>query len=295
MSGRRGTHVDGRPWLSWLYVPGDRPERFDKAVASGASVVILDLEDAVSPAHKDAARSHVVAYLNERSSGPTPLHVRVNGLGTAWVDDDLTALAGDGAGAAAHPDGIRVPKVESVDDLDRVALAVGPSMPLYAIVESARGLRSVDAIAAHPAVAGVALGEQDLLAELGVTAPAAVDAMRLQVVLAAAAAGKGPVPMSVFPRIRDDAGFLETSRAGRALGMVGRSVIHPAQVALTRQAFRPDQGEIDWATDVVATAGDDDAPGATSTADGQFVDAPVLARARALLALADATIEPDPS
>ncbi|WP_157254100.1 HpcH/HpaI aldolase/citrate lyase family protein [Nonomuraea typhae] len=263
--------------VTWLYVPGDRPERFAKAAASGADVVIVDLEDAVAPARKEEALGNVLAFLRERPEGPR-VHVRVNDLATERGRADLRALDG-----LAGLDGLRVPKVESPGVLD------GIRTPVYALLESAAAILGAAAIAAHPAVAGVALGEQDLMAELSITAPEALDQLRLQVVLAAAAAGLPPVPMSVYPDIRDEDGLVASCLRGRALGLFGRSAIHPAQVPAIRRGFRPSEEEVAGAAEVVAAAERAGAAGvgALALADGRFVDAPVVARARRTLALAE--------
>ncbi|MEU6713487.1 CoA ester lyase [Nonomuraea sp. NPDC046802] len=262
--------------VTWLYVPGDRAERFAKAAASGADVVIIDLEDAVAPARKDEARANAVAYLRERSEGGGPVHVRINDLATARGRDDLAAV-----GQLA--DGVRVPKVESAEVLDAIAGA-----PAYALLESAAGLVNARAIAAHPSVAGIALGEQDLAAELSISDENAMNHLRLQAVIAAAAAGLPPVPMSVYPNVQDEAGLLASSRAGRALGLFGRTAIHPRQIPVIRRAFRPTEEEAARAAEIVEAAqvAEQAGLGAVALPDGRFVDAPIVARARRTVALA---------
>ncbi|TMR95863.1 HpcH/HpaI aldolase/citrate lyase family protein [Nonomuraea basaltis] len=273
--------------VTWLYVPGDRPERFGKAVASGADVVIIDLEDAVAPVRKDEARANAVAYLRARQeadggSGDRPdggavqVHVRVNDLSTPRGLDDLTAV-----GELA--DAVRLPKVGSPAVLDVVTGA-----PAYAVLESAAGIVNAQAIAAHPRVAGVALGEQDLAAELSITDEAAMNHLRLQVVLAAAAAGLPPVPMSVYPDIKDEAGLIASCRAGRALGLFGRTALHPRQILAIRRAFRPTEEETARAAEIVEAAerAGRSGTGAVALPDGRFVDAPIVARARRTVALA---------
>ncbi|MEV5327654.1 CoA ester lyase [Nonomuraea sp. NPDC052634] len=269
------------PPVTWLYVPGDRPERFGKAVASGADVVIIDLEDAVAPARKDEARENAVAYLRARPDGGV-LHVRVNDPATARGRDDLAAVAG-------LADAVRLPKVESTGVLDALTGA-----PAYALLESAAGIVNAREIAAHPSVAGVALGEQDLASELGITDEQAMNHLRLQVVLAAAAAGLPPVPMSVYPDVKDEAGLLASCRAGRAIGMFGRTAIHPRQIPAIRRAFRPGEEETARAAEIVAAAerAEQAGLGAVALPDGRFVDAPIVARARRTLALARHLAEP---
>jgi citrate lyase subunit beta/citryl-CoA lyase len=261
--------------VTWLYVPGDRPERFAKAAASGADVVIIDLEDAVAPARKDEARAHAAAYLRDRPAGGPPVHVRVNDLGTQRGLDDLDAL-----GRLA--DAVRVPKVASPATLD---LLERLGVRAYPLLESAAGILEAPAIAAHPSVDGIALGEQDLAAELNITGGPALDHLRLRAVLAAAAAGLPPVPMSVFPSVRDDEGLAASCAAGRELGMFGRAAIHPRQIPVIRAAFRPSAEETARAAEIVRAAVASGG-GATTLQDGGFVDAPVLARARRTLALA---------
>ncbi|MEV1002543.1 CoA ester lyase [Nonomuraea sp. NPDC050202] len=263
--------------VTWLYVPGDRPERFDKAVASGADVVIIDLEDAVAPVRKDAARQNAVAYLRARRGTPGPaVHVRVNDPATARGRDDLAAV-----GELA--DAVRLPKVESTAVLDALTGA-----PAYALLESAAGIVAAREIAAHPRVAGVALGEQDLAAELAITDEQAMNHLRLQVVLAAAAAGLPPVPMSVYPDVKDEAGLLASCRAGRALGLFGRTAIHPRQIPAIRRAFRPTEEETARAAEIVTAAeqAEQAGLGAVALPDGRFVDAPIVVRARRTVDLA---------
>ncbi|TDE58447.1 CoA ester lyase [Nonomuraea mesophila] len=275
------------PPVTWLYVPGDRPERFGKAVASGADVVILDLEDAVAPARKDEARANAVAYLRSRAGEPSGprVHVRVNDLSTGRGRADLEAV-----GELA--DGVRLPKVESPAVLDLMAGA-----PAYALLESAAGIVAAREIAAHPRVAGVALGEQDLAAELAVTDEHAMNHLRLQVVLAAAAARLPPVPMSVHPHVGDEAGLLASCRAGRALGLFGRTAIHPRQIPVIRRAFRPDDDEVARAAEIVEAAerAERTDTGAIALPDGRFVDAPIVARARRTVALARRLADPPSS
>ncbi|MGP4101532.1 HpcH/HpaI aldolase/citrate lyase family protein [Nonomuraea sp. KM90] len=272
--------------VTWLYVPGDRPERFAKAVASGADVVIIDLEDAVAPARKDEARRNAVAYLRDRPDVSCQVHVRVNDPATARGRADVAAV-GDLA------DAVRLPKVESAAVID----ALPGAAPAYALLESAAGIVAAGEIAGHPRVAGVALGEQDLSAELGITDEQAMNHLRLQVVLAAAAAGLPPVPMSVYPDIKDEAGLLASCRAGRALGLFGRTAIHPRQIPAIRRAFRPTEEEAARAAEIVAAAERAEAAGigAVALPDGRFVDAPIVARARRTVDLARRLADPSPS
>lgn len=269
--------------LSWLYVPGDRPDRFEKAAASGADVVIIDIEDAVDASRKDQARANAVAHLSQPRGGPQR-HVRINDLATQRGRRDLAALVG-----APGLDAVRLPKVESVSDLDALDEAFGHQpIPAFALLESARGLANMSAIAAHPHIVGIALGEQDLAAELSI-GESALDQLRLQAVVTAAAAGLGPVPMSVFANVGDEAGLLASCQRGRELGMFGRTAIHPSQIPLIRKAFRPTEAEVSRARALLEAAAQAelDGVGALVLPDGRFVDAPIITKARRVLALAE--------
>jgi citrate lyase subunit beta/citryl-CoA lyase len=266
-----------RPVLVALYVPGDRPDRFAKAFAAGADQVIVDLEDAVAPARKEVARQAVAALL----AGPVPgrVAVRTNGAGTPWHEDDLEMLAR----AALRP-AVRLPKVEGPADVDRVLERLGGAPPeLTCLLESALGVEQAYAVASHPSVSGIALGEADLRAELGVTAEAALDWLRVRSVVAARAAGLPAPAMAAYPRLDDDAGLRASCRHGATLGLRGRAAIHPRQVPVIRETFSPTADEVTDARLVLeALAG---AAGAVRLPDGRMVDEAMAAQARALLAL----------
>lgn len=277
------------PPRTWLYVPGDRPDRFDKAAASGTDVVILDLEDAVSPDHKDQARANVVTWLSapERASSPVRTQVRINpidgerGRADIAAIRDLTAISE-----------IRVPKVSTVADADRLAEALGSSgPPAVALLESAAGIENAAAIAAHPVIAGLGLGEADLSAELSLRGEDGLTWIRTRVVVAAAAAGLPPVAMSAYTNVTDLDGLATSCARGRDLGMFGRAAIHPRQLAIIGAAFLPDAEEIARAREILdaARGAEHDGVGALALPDGRFIDAPVVERARRVLALADET------
>lgn len=269
-----------------LYVPGDRPERFARAFAAGADQVILDLEDAVAPERKGLAREAVAELL----AGPVPtrVSVRPNGAGTAWHEDDLAMLA-----QAPWRPGLRLPKVEGPDDVDRVLDQLGErlgerrdqGLELTCLLESARGVEQAYAVASHPDVSGIGLGEADLRAELGVTAEAGLDWLRVRSVVAARAAGLPAPAMAVYPRLDDDDGLRTSCLHGAALGLRGRAAIHPRQVPVIRAAFSPTAAEVADARMVLdALSG---GAGAVRLPDGRMVDAAMAAAARAVLALRD--------
>ena len=215
--------------ITALYVPGDRPDRFDKAVATGADLVILDLEDAVTPANKAAAREAVTQWLTAHPSGSRPaVEVRVN----AGDDDDLAALAG------ATDVGIRLPKVESGADVDRVVDVLG-AVAIAAVVETAVGVEALGEITRHRAVRAVSLGEADLASDLGTRHPRVLDAVRARLLVAARAAGLPPPMASVFTDIADLDGLRADTEVAREMGFVGRAAIHPVQVPVIAAAFAP--------------------------------------------------------
>jgi len=258
-----------------LYVPGDRPDRFGKAVSAGPDIVILDLEDAVAPDAKETALAAVTAWLAGRdadgpdAAGPA-IQVRVN----RSADHELTALVATGA-----PFGLRLPKVESTAELDRVA-ALAPGVPLTALVESALGVERAFELASHPAVVALGAGEADLAAELGTRDETVVDHLRVRLLVAARAAGL-PAPMlAAYPGIRDLDGLRADTERGRRLGWHGRSAIHPSQLPVIREVFRPREDEAAWAHAVLEALA---AGGVATLADGQMVDEAMAARARRIL------------
>lgn len=250
--------------ITGLYVPGNRPDRFDKAVATGADLVILDLEDAVAPKDKAYARDAVATWL-AGASVDCVLQVRVHDR------DDLTALSGLSGFE------VRLPKVESVAQLDQVAAAL-PGVPVTALVESAFGVEHAADLAAHPAVTRLGLGESDLASELGTRADQVLDHARVRLLYAALAAGL-PAPMlSAYPDIADLAGLRADTERGRALGWVGRVAVHPTQLPVIAEVFRPSAAERRWADDVLAAGA-----GVSRLPNGEMVDPAMVGRARAIL------------
>jgi len=252
--------------LTALYVPGSRPDRFDKAVGSGADVVILDLEDAVAADDKPAARDAVRSWLATVTS---PVQVRVNAPGSAHLEADLAAL----------PPGVplRVPKVESPADLDTLG-----DRDLHVIVESALGVERAFDLARAPRVRSLCLGEADLAAELGLDGDEGFAWIRSRVVVAARAAGLPAPMMSAYPQVTDLDGLAASCAAGRRLGLVGRTAIHPTQIPVIRAAFAPTGAQVAWAREVLAVL---DADGVGRLADGSMVDAAMARRAARILAV----------
>lgn len=274
-----------RTVLTWLYVPGDRPAVVARALASGADVVLVDLEDAVAPDRKAYARDATAELLTDPSPGPSPVHVRINALDGPLAERDVRAVAGL-PGLA----GLRLPKAggpAEVRDVAGWAAEAGRAgIALYPILESALGVeRAYEIATATPSVRGLALGEADLRADLGVYDEAGLAWPRSRAVVAARAAGLAPPAQSVYADVRDLEGLAASCARGRALGFLGRAAIHPRQLPVIEEAYLPTAAEVRAARDIVLAAPTDE--GALALPDGRFVDAAVVAGARRTLDLAE--------
>ncbi|WP_327287410.1 HpcH/HpaI aldolase/citrate lyase family protein [Streptomyces sp. NBC_01198] len=257
---------------TWLFVPGDRPERFAKAAAAQADQVIIDLEDAVSPDAKDGARRAAVRWLRDGHES----WVRVNAPGSPWYDRDVSAIGG-----LAGLRGIVVPKAEKVSDLRALAVRVASYVQLIGLVESAGGVLHAAALARCEAVARLAFGAVDFA--LDIDADETDEALLLAreaLVVASRAARKPPPLDSVTTSLAPGAAASDARRA-RALGFGGKLLIHPAQVGPVAEAFRPTDVQVRWARGVLDAAGRA-ANGAVGK-DGQMLDRPVVDRARRIV------------
>jgi len=256
---------------SYLFVPGDRPERFDKACTAGAGQVIVDLEDAVAPDAKDRARSAVSAWLRAER----PVALRINAVGTPCFEADLTLAAQPGVAA------VMLPKAERADDLARVA-AAAPQAALLPLIESARGMEAIDAIARAARVQRLVFGSIDFQLDLGIEGDDdALLFFRSRIVFASRLGGLAP-PVDGACTVIDDAESLRAQALrARRLGFGAKLCIHPRQVAVVEQAFAPSDDEIAWARRVLDAA--EAAQGGAVAVDGRMVDRPVLLQARRLL------------
>jgi citrate lyase subunit beta/citryl-CoA lyase len=257
--------VDPLTARSLLFVPGDRPERFDKAVATGADIIVIDLEDAVASDAKHVALGHALDWL---SAGNTAV-VRVNGFGTSQHTAEVAALAATSAF-------LMVPKSQAADELASVQAVVGDRV--IALVETARGIRDADQVASAPGVVRIALGNVDLSAELGVDAAshAALAYSRSRLVVASAAAALAP-PVDGVTTALDSPETLATDLAvTRELGFGGKLCIHPRQVEPVNAALSPSAEELAWARRILLAAGP---ASGVSVIDGAMIDPPVVARA----------------
>ncbi|MGW3616212.1 HpcH/HpaI aldolase/citrate lyase family protein [Micromonospora arida] len=277
---------------SYLYVPGDAPDKLAKAAGRGADAVIVDLEDAVPQAGKDAARSAVAAFLRSAPPG-VAWWVRINPGRLGHVD----AATVVGPGLA----GLCVAKAESAAELVALDEVLGAAesaagspvgtTPVVPLLESAAAVVAVLDIARAPRVRRLQLGEADLRADLGVTlGPDERELLfvRSQVVLASAAVGIEPPVGPVSTDFRDLVALRESTTALRRLGFVGRACIHPAQVAVVNEVFTPAPDEVATAADLVARfdAAVRDGVAVCLDAQGRLVDEAVVRSARRLLALA---------
>jgi citrate lyase subunit beta / citryl-CoA lyase len=254
------------PALTWLYVPGNRPDRVEKAIASDAHAVIVDLEDGVEPGAKAEARANLPALFGHPRD--KPVYVRVN----AHDADDLEVVS------ALAISGVFVPKVAGPEDVPSIGL------PVHCLIETAAGVEAAYEIARTHGVAGISLGEADLRSETGAL-EAGLDWARGRIVNAAVAAGLPRPPQSVYPQLNDDEGLARSCLRGRELGHLGRSAIHPAQLPIIEQAYLPSEEETAWARATVERL--EHALGATTLAGGEFVDAAMLGAARQVIALAE--------
>jgi citrate lyase subunit beta/citryl-CoA lyase len=268
---RASGYPDVRNARSWLFVPGDRGDRFAKAAASGADVVVCDLEDAVAAEAKASSRTEVARWLADGGLAC----VRVNAHGTPFHDADVAALAGV-PGLLA----VMLPKAEDSRVLAAVGDALGRDTPVVALVETALGQHRVHEVAAAPGVARLAFGSIDLALDLG-----AEDASfpllfaRSSLVLASRVAGL-PAPVDgVTPQLDDPALVQAAAATAAGLGFGGKLCVHPRQVDAVHAGFRPGAEEVRHARRVLAAVTD----GGARRLDGQMLDRPVVERARQVL------------
>ena len=255
---------------SYLFVPGDRPERFDKACAAGAHAVIIDLEDAVPPSGKDAARAAVEQWL----SPDKRVLLRINGAGSEWFKKDL-ALCGL-AGVA----GIVLPKAERPDDI-ALLVAAGAKVVLP-LIETAQGMWHAHAVAASSRVQRLMFGSIDFQLDTGIDGDdEELLYFRSELVLVSRVTGLQPPVDGVTTAINDpDVLRAETQRA-RKLGFGGKLCIHPKQVEDVNRLFQPSDVDIAWATRVLKAASE--AQGAAVALDGKMIDLPVMRKAEEIM------------
>jgi citrate lyase subunit beta / citryl-CoA lyase len=288
---------------SYLYCPGDQPDRLAKAVGRGADALIADLEDSVAPDRKDLARAAVtewLALLAEEEPGRAEVWVRVNpGSLAADIGAVVTARIA-GVVPTARIAGVVLPKAEPAglaradDLLSERERALGLSertLGLLPLIETARGVHAMPALAQGPRVVRLGMGEADLAAELGVdmaACPAALDPLRLQAVVASAAAGIAAPVAGTSTNFRDLAALRAGTESLRQLGFRARTAIHPAQLATINEVFTPSAGQLTRAAGLIAAfeAAARDGSAVIIAPDGTMVDAAVLRTARDIVSRA---------
>ncbi len=256
---------------SLLFVPGDRPERFPKAAASGAHEVILDLEDAVAPSAKAAARAAVAAWL---ARGRRAL-VRINAADTAWHGDDLSMVrASPGAG-------IMLPKA----DPDALAATIRsvPGRRVVALLETVDAYMELERLAATPGLARIAFGSIDFAVDSGISdEDGAMAPVRTRIVLASRHAGLEAPVDGVSPDFSDEGRMRDDALLSKKLGFGGKLCIHPRQVAAVNAVFLPSLAEVERAGRILAAF--EASGGAATAVDGRMIDKPVVDWARRVLA-----------
>jgi len=270
---------------TYLYVPGDRPDLLAGALTRGADALILDLEDSVVAANKSQARDVVVDWISHLGDGHDrcEVWVRVNNS-PELLNRDLHAL-----GRTAAIRGISIPKIQGPETLEEIEHHMGEDWSVIALIESAAGLLAAPLIAASPRMGRLALGETDLMAELGMTQnppEQALIAVRVQLVVASAANGLDAPIAPVTTDFRDLEALRSSTRDLRAMGFGARSAIHPDQVEVINEVFTASEEEIDEARRIVAAADRAAAEGSGVFVDldGRMVDEAVVRRARRQLA-----------
>jgi citrate lyase subunit beta/citryl-CoA lyase len=279
---------------SKLFVPGSRPELFPKALAGAADAISIDLEDAVAPGRKAEARTATSVFLQspERLASAKVVIVRVNAIETPEFEADLQAVVWPGLGL------LNLPKLESADEIRAVAKRLerlererGITTPtrILANIESPRGLRLAAEIAgADPRVAGLQAGYGDLFGELGIdrTDTRALQQVQLAIRLAAGEAGIWALD-GAYAAVNHPDGYREEAVAAKRLGYRGKTCIHPSQVPIANEVFRPTAAQIAAAEKIVAAAAEAEAKGIGAfLVDGRMIDAPFISAARATLAIA---------
>jgi len=275
-----------RPYRSALYIPGSRPRALDKARGLAVDVILFDLEDAVSPEEKISARETLAAELATGGYGNRLRVVRINGLDTQWGADD--AKAAD----AMECDAVLLPKVNSPADLDALGEITGK--PIWAMMETPLGVLNAAQIAAHPQLEGFVLGTNDLAKDLNTRHRADREPLitSLQMCLLAARAHGVVAIDGVYNAFKDEEGFAVECEQGRDMGFDGKSLIHPAQIAIANAAFAPTEAEIDLATRQIAAFAEAEAAGqGVAVVDGKIVENLHIVTARATLAKAKAIAE----
>lgn len=274
-----------RPLRSVLYIPGSKDRALDKARGLAADAIIFDLEDAVAPGEKEAARETLKAALAQGGYGQRTLLVRINALDTDWALDDLASLTGVALDAVLLPKVADAAAVTALSDAMDDA-GIDASVAIWAMIETPMGVLNAAEIGAHPRMAGFVLGTNDLAADLQIAGgdrAAMMTALQLTV-LAARATGVACID-GVYNAFKDEAGLIAECTEGRGLGMDGKSLIHPAQLAPANAVFAPDPEALELARRQIEAF--EAADTGVAVLDGKIVENLHVAAARRILAQAD--------
>ncbi len=277
-------HSRARPYRSVLYIPGSKDRALDKARSLPVDAIIFDLEDAVAADEKDNARGTLAGALAAGGYGGRMKIVRINDLSTPWGRADAEAVRDMAA------DAVLLPKVGSAADLDALAAITG-DMPLWAMMETPRGMLNADQIAGHPMLQGMVMGTNDLAKDLQTRfRPDRLPLMTgLGLCLLAAKAHGRIIVDGVYNAFKDDDGLRGECEQGRDMGFDGKTLIHPAQVDIANVAFAPSEAEIDLARRQIAAFEAAEAAGqGVAVVDGKIVENLHVATARETLAKAEA-------
>ncbi len=276
--------MDTRPYRSVLYIPGSKERALDKATTLDVDAIIFDLEDAVAPDEKAAARGTLAAALADKDYGRRLRIVRINGLDTEWGRADAEAVRGMAC------DAVLLPKVDGPEQIEALAAITG-DLPVWAMMETPRAMLNAAAIAAHPKLAGFVMGTNDLAKDLQTRFRS--DRLPLLTALSLcvlAAKAEGIVIVDgVYNAFKDEDGLRAECEQGRDLGMDGKTLIHPAQVAIANTVFAPSEAEIDLARRQIAAFEAAEAAGqGVAVVDGKIVENLHVVTARQTLAKAEA-------
>jgi len=277
-----------KPRRSLLFIPANRPDRFEKALASGADMVCLELEDGVAQGEKELARENMVAFFNARSSLPTypEILVRINAPEEPIGKADLEAVLN----LACKPTALMIPKVRRADDiteLDKKIAAAAPDMAIHLLIETAEALEYASTIAvASQRIKMLLFGGVDLAAELRATTGwEALLYARGRVAHAGALAGLDVMDMP-YLAIEDETGLAEEAMRALDMGYGGKAAIHPRQIAAINKAFTPTAEDISHAKKIMAAYAN--APRGVVVVDGKLIEKPVILKMQYILAIADA-------
>lgn len=270
-----------RPARSALYIPGSKDRALDKVRGLPVDIILFDLEDAVTPDAKAEARLTLATAMTAGGYGARQKIVRINGLDTVWGADDAAAVV------QMNCDAVLLPKVNSPADLDALAVLI-PDKPIWAMMETPTGILNAASIAAHPRLAGFVMGTNDLAKDLGTrTRPALM--MALQHCLIAARAHGIVALDGVYNAFKDDEGLTAECAEGRDMGFDGKTLIHPAQIAICNAVFGPSSDETALAMRQIAAFEAAEAEGqGVAVVDGKIVENLHVVTARATLAKAAA-------